>query len=358
MMLGRRRNTIAVESRGANSIQAFFKELKSSDRDEDDLIIGCHANPLGAMFIDLDAAHSGEIADYEVLEQVDQTGTINIPAGVGKSTTRFHVKGCRIGRDECLPYLRLLKRALGNPKQVTAPKFFHCMYRGATGIFEWMGTTYEVIVKDAFNKREELVAAFQKKKFTQLDNTPVKDDDINNWVPKDLKLKPTGPKLEHKAKIPFPVAIVPRTGGLSAIDDLGSQQFDGQPSGPQCRASVETHIHSFTKGGAQLPKNQVELKKALQNDPLFVKDHKYPIYHRHLYANFEEFFEGQTWKLAKPQKRWIGSHYVYTLLVPVLKPVKQQTVPNELIFNFYPEKGDPTMNFLEDNARYPLFGQV
>jgi hypothetical protein len=356
-MLNQRRNTSVVLP-AASSINGFLKDLaQRANHPEDDLIIGCHANLLGAMSINVDAAHSDQAVDYEVLQDVDVSGTIDLHRlGVGKSKTRFHVKGCRIGQDDHLPYLRLLKRALGNPSQVTAPRFFHCLYYIPTGIYEWMGHSYQVHVRDAFKKREELVAELQKKKFTQLDNTPVKDDDIDKWVRKELNLNPN---VEARAKIPFPVTIVPRTGGLGAINDLGIAKYNTSPAlgGPQCRASVETHTEDFLQAGQVVPKNVDELKKVLENDPRFAKDHPYPIYKRHRFDTFQEFFDGMRWK--RGPKTWIGSQHFYTLVIPVVKPIKEQTVgPNELIFNFYPKTGAPTMNFLEDNAHYQLFGQV
>ena len=346
-VLDRRADTTAVPANGSNSIQDFFRGLKRDDNEADALFIGCHASFLGAMFIDLDALRSSP-ADFEKLQEVDADGTINIPAAVRKSTTRFHVKGCRIGHDECLPYLRMLKRALDNPVQVTAPKFFHGLYPGTSGIFEWMGHTYEVRAKDAFKKREDLVAVFKNADLRRLDNTKVKPDDVDTWVRKELNLKPTPENPESKIVFPWPVSIVPKTDGVSVVDNLGAQ----------CRASVESHVQLY-RGTAKPPKDVADLKKALKIDPLFVTTHAFPIWKRHHYATFDEFFDGSTWTFDKKQNAWIGRHFVYTLLIPVVKPAAPpQTGDNELIFNFYPSKGAPTMNFLEDNARFQLFGQV
>jgi hypothetical protein len=346
-MLGRRLNTTAVPANGSNSIQDFFRGLKRNNNEADALIIGCHASFLGAMFIDLDP-HRTSPADYEKLLEADADSTINIPAGVRKSKTRFHVKGCRIGHDDCLPYLRMLKRALDNPVQVTAPKFFHGLYNSTSGIFEWMGHHYEVQAKDPFKKREDLVAEFQKKDLRRLDGTKVKPDEIDIWVRKGLNLKPTPRAPEDRKPIPWPVSVVPKTDNVSVIDNLGAQ----------CRASLETHVHQYG-GGAKPPKSVADLRKQLAGDPLFVTTHAFPIFKRHHYATFDEFFDGQTWTFSKNQNAWIGSHFVYTLLIPVVKPAAPaKTGDGELIFNFYPSKGAPIMNFLEDNAKFALFGQV
>jgi hypothetical protein len=340
-MIGRRKNTRAEILSGTESIMDFFKHLNRSNITADDLLVASHATDEGVLFLDLDAIHSGEPATYEALDEVDSSHTIEIPPGVRKSTTRFHVKGCRIGSDDCIPYLKKLKSALGNPKQVTAPKFFHGLYNGTYGIFEWMGHNYELVVKDAFKKRDDLVTALRNKKFMRLDGkTPVDDADIAKWVPPTLQLQPA---IKHKLPISVPVAIVPKTGSVSAIDNIGAQ----------CRA--ERAIYTYAHGSAPLPKNTTELKKALQADPVFQSTHPYPLYHRQHYKTFDEFFDGQTWVLTR-SRNWVGTHFVYTLVIPVTKPATPPAATNELIFNFYPPKGDPTMNFLEDNTT--LFGQV
>jgi hypothetical protein len=346
-VLGRRKDTTAVPANGSNSIQDFFRGLKRNDNEAEELLIGCHASFLGAMFIDLDALRTLP-ADYEKIEEADAERTINIPAGVRKSTTRVHIKGCRIGHDDCLPYLKELKSALENPVQVTAPKFFHGLYTGTTGIFEWMGEFWEINAKDAFKKREDLVAEFQKQNLTRLGGTKVKPDEINTWVRKELNLKPTPGNPESKIPFSWPVSINPKTDNVTTLDNIGAQ----------CRATLEEHLQVYPSDGKP-PKNAADLKKELKGHKLFVPTHPFPIYKRHHYATFDDFFDGCTWEFSKKQNTWIGRHFVYTLLVPVVKPPKPpKTESDELIFNFYPDKGNPIMNFLEDNASFPLFGQV
>ena len=338
-MLARRPNTRVSHLVGNESVMDFFKGLNRAGVVADDLIVASHATDEGVLFLDLDAMNSGQPATYETLEAVESSHTIEIPPGLRKSTTRFHVKGCRIGADDCIPYLNKLKSALGNPRQVTAPRFFHGLYKGTNGIFEWMGHTYELVVKEAFKKRADLVTALQNKKFTRLDGTQVADADIDTWVPRNVALAPVA---TTKVAITVPVAIVPRTGSLSAIDNIGAQ----------CRS--ERSVFTY----ASLPKNTTALKQALQAEPVFQSTHPYPLYHRYHYKTFNEFFDGQTWVLNRPTG-WVGTHFVYTLVIPVTKPAATPTAPtNELIFNFYPPSGGPTMNFLENNATYRLFGQV
>lgn len=352
-MLRRRRNTNGVPLVGPESIEDFFRYLRRENFTADDLVLGSHATNEGILFLDLDAVTSDQPATYEVLEQVESSRTIEIPAGVRKSTTRVHIKGCRIGADECRPYLALLKKALDNPVQVTAPKFFHGLYvtgrhgtfdPGRDGIFEWMGHSYQVITRDPFKKHADLVAAFQKANLTRLDGkTPVDHADIARWVQRTLPLQP---RRTERVAIAIPAAIVPRTDSLSAINDIGAQ----------CRS--ERGAHTYRHSGAGAPKTVADLKKALQQQRNLQSKHPYPLYRRLHYATFDEFFEGQTWTHTAKTQTWVGTHFVYTLVIPVMKPAKPPAATNELIFNFYPSTGDPTMNFLEDNKAYTLFGQV
>lgn len=339
-VFNRRKDTRASLLAGNENIEDFFRNLNRNNVVADDLLVGSHASNEGILFLDLDAKRSGQVSTYEVLEEVAADDTLEIPVGIKKSTTRFHVKGCRIGADECRPYLTLLKRALGNKTPVTAPRFFHGFYRGALGHFEWMGHSYEVKSKDAFRSRDDLVKAFQQARFTRLDGSAVEDADINRWVRRELILSPAA---QHVVALSVPVRIVPRTGDLSAIDNVGSQ----------CRSEREIYTHI-----APGLNTQAKLKTALQAEDMFKPTHAFPFFKRQRFATFDDWFNGKSWAFTPRTNTWRGTHFVYTLVIPVTKPAKPPAPTNELIFNFYPPTGDPTMNFHEDNAAFNLFGQV
>lgn len=337
-VFNRRINTRASRLVGAESIQDFFRDLHSSNVVADDLLVGSHASNEGVLFLDLDARHSGDVSTYEVLDEVASAGTIEIPIGIRKPSTRFHVKGCRIGSDDCRPYLVLLKRALGNRSPVTAPRFFHALYNGSRGHFEYMMHSYEINAKDAFKTHADLISAFQNANFRRLDGTQVEDADIARWVDRRLNL---APRAQQIVPITVPVRIVPRTGDLSAIDNIGAQ----------CRVTPD--VYTFIQPGIN---TQAKLKPALLALDMFKATHPYPFYARNHYATFDDWFNGQTWRFTARSNTWTGTHFVYTLVIPVTKPAKPPDPPNELIFNFYPPTGNPTMNFLETDAT--LFGQV
>ena len=349
LMFLSRNNTALRTPSGATSIEDFLKDLDSSSLQGGDLIVGSHASDEGFLFIALDGTHTSLPVSFEDVQAVDTSGSIHIPAGVRSPDTKFHFKGCTIGSDDSLPFLTLLKSALDNPAQVTAPKFFHGLYElTAVGVFEFMGHNYRLLSKDGFTKTKDLVTAYQNltPPLAQLDGTPVSNDDIKKWVRPTLVLKPA---TRDKKPIPFPVKIVPAAGGRSAISDPPAE----------CRARREQYTYDLNTGSPP-PKGKAAQIAAMRTSLSAEPDmqapptHPWPIYQRLHYDTFDDFFDGQNWTVTinGNDQHWVGTHFVYTLLIPVVKP----GTTDELIYNFYPSSGAPTMNFLEDNAAFPLFG--
>ena len=331
------------------SIEDFLNDLNSSNLQADDLVVGSHASDEGFLFLALDASHNRLPVSYEDLEAVDTSGSIHIPGGVRSPGTKFHFKGCTIGSDDSLPFLTLLKNALDNPAQVTAPKFFHGLYElTGVGVFEFMGYNFKLLSMDGFTKTDDLVKAYQNANpnLTRLDGTQVPDPDIKKWVRPQLALRPA---MRDKKPIPFPVKIVPATGGQNAIADPPAE----------CRSKRETYTYDLNAGAPPAKDKAAQLaamRASLSAEPDQQSSHAYPIYKRLHYDTFDDFFDGQNWKvtISGNDQHWVGTHFVYTLVIPVGKPGS----PDELIFNYYPSTGAPTMNFLEDNAAFNLFGNV
>lgn len=346
-MFARRDNTTLVSAAGASSIEDFLKYLKTSNLTAEDLVVGSHASDEGFLLIALDSAHTHLPVDYEDLEAVDTSGTIQVDPSIRAADSSFHFKGCTIGSDDGQPFLTLLKQALNIPNEVTAPKYFHGLYEfPGEGIFEFMGYNYFVIAKDPFPTRTALVKAFQDEGFTQLDGTAVSDADIDKWVSRRLTLRP---RDRDKKPIRFPVKIVPSAAGRNAIDNPPAE----------CRSRREQYTYSLDTHSAPpagKPAQIAAMKTSLQQEDNQQDTHPYPIYQRLHYSSFDDFFDGQTWTVTikGTAQNWVGTHFVYTLVIPILKP----GTADELIFNFYPVTGAATMNFLEDNATYDLFGKI
>jgi hypothetical protein len=87
---------------------------------------------------------------------------------------QVHIKGCNIGNPITMPFLQLLKKALGGKVGLTAPKFFHSMKtvfevkrRGTTVISRklveiWEFFSYEFVLfrTSKLSRKTDAVAAF------------------------------------------------------------------------------------------------------------------------------------------------------------------------------------------------------
>ena len=355
-MLGRRTNTTVISKATLTSIADFLAELVTEAVTADDLVPGSHANDEGFLFLAADKSivnpgtNNTVPVTYEMLQQANTTGVIKIPESITSSPySAVHIKGCRIGSDEALPFLQLLKQALANAYTVTAPKYFHELQpvRG-TGIFEYMAYSYSVMNITAYPDRASLIAAFTSEGFTQeLDGTPVPDANWDKWIKRGLKLKPTS---NAEVKFNFPVAITPKVGSLAAIPYLKAS----------CRSRLEKFTWTITNAGTIPPANAdrlTMLKDSMSGAPSMQQSHPFPLYARLHFDDFDSFWDGLSWTatVSGSDLVGVGSHYVYTAAIPILKP---GTTTSELVFNVYPASGSPIMNFKEDNAAYDMFGSV
>jgi len=347
-MLTARTNTTLISKKGLSSVADFLGELVAQSVTVDDLVPGSHASDEGQLFLAVDSTTTTLPVDYEGLQNVNTSQSINIPAAIRGANTSLHFKGCRIGSDDAKPFLELLKQALDNPDTVTAPKYFHCLYSvTSVGVFEYMGYDYTVTNATPFPDTASLVAAYVAENFTEeLDGTPVPAANFSKWVKSSLKLKPAN---KDKVRFNFPVTINPTTGGLSAIANIKAE----------CRSRAEKF--TYTISGGSIPTANSDrldlIKSTLSNEPWMQSDHPYPMYARMHFPDFDTFWTSLTWKASVSGSNLIGvgTHYVYTLLIPILVP---GTTNNELLFNFYPASGAAVMNFEEDNATYDMFGSV
>jgi hypothetical protein len=347
-MLTNRANTTLISKQGLTSVADFLGELVAESVTVDDLVPGSHASDEGFLFLALDSTTTALPVDYEALEAVNTSGTIQIPASITGTTTNLRFKGCRIGSDDAKPFLELLKKALGNPDSVTAPKYFHGLLEH-NGIFEYMFYGYTVANKTPYPDRASLIAAFVAQAFTQgLDGTPVPDANWSAWLKPSLDLKPAN---AHKVKFNFPVTITPKSGGLAARPTLKAQ----------CRSRAERFTYTYTLTGGTFPTASADrvalIKTQLAADPHMQSTHPYPWYARLHFADFDTFWDGLDWQATVNGSDLVGvgTHYVYTCVIPILVP---GTTTSALLFNFYPASGTPLINFDETNTTYDMFGVV
>jgi hypothetical protein len=347
-LLTARANTTLISKKGVSTVAGFLKTLVAQSVTADDIVVGSHASDEGFLWIALDPTTAQPI-NFETLQKVDASKTINIPASIRSATTSLHFKGCTIGSDDSLPFLTLLKSALDNPQSVTAPKYFHSLFEYiGQGVFESMSYSYQIKSKTAYTTTAALIADFVAAGFTEeLDGTAVDPAKWTAWIQPTMKLAPAN---KDKVVFNFPVSIVPPAGGVSAIPDLPAE----------CRSRAEKYTYDLTVSSgpipADLPGRVALLQTEMASDPMFQASHDYPVYQRMHFTDFNDFFAGFDWACTLNGKtlNFVGTHYVYTLVIPILKP----GTTDELIYNYYPKTGTPVMNFLEDNAAFDLFGTV
>src|SRR5262249_28122262 len=110
----------------------------------------------------------------------------------------LHLKGCRIGSDETLPFLTLLKEALGGELEITAPKHSHKIMKGGVlnGFLEYMAYEFtirrEVPVKDRIKLIREFNAQTRLKpnRFKLINSQPVPSNKWEEWLSRDRVKNP------------------------------------------------------------------------------------------------------------------------------------------------------------------------
>jgi hypothetical protein len=361
-----RPNTTLVSNSGLTSIADFLNELKSQSFKADNLVVGGHANDdrWAVRFDSVTPVPKGSSGiDYEMLQAVQSAKTINIPAGIRTNGIKFHIKGCEIGSKTAQPFLDLLKKALDNPQQITAPKFLHALSPDPhdahtdkmRGVFEYMKYDFTVYSPTPVANTPTLVQMFQDQHFqtgVETGGTPVEvpADNWKRWVLYGLNLAPVNSHevvFDSYSRIDPPIT----SGGVK----LTHLKADAS-----CMAVVErlpgvliplngTPIPGDKPGQLALAKSRLKLSATMAHD------HPFPSYVRYGFKDFESMWNGMDWTVD-PQGGDLllsGQHYAYKVRIPVTKAGS-----DKLIFNFYPKTGTPTINFVEDNAKFELFGTV
>lgn len=343
---------------GSTTIAGFLNDLKSQSLKADNLVVGGHANDM-SWVVSFDSAtpvptgSSG--TDYEMLQAVDTAKTINIPPDIRTNGIKFHIKGCEIGSKTAEPFLALLKKALGNPQQITAPKFLHGLAPDADrGVFEYMLYDFIVYNKTPVENTPTLVQMFQQKQFqtgVEAGGTPVDipPENWKRWVKYGLNLAPAD---AHEVKFDVYTTLDPPiiSGGVK-LTHMSARDA-------HCRAVVEGFAVPIPLNGNPIPPDQPG-RLALAKSRLILSptmhDHPFPTYVRFGFNDFDSMWNGFDWTVSVQGNDLFlsGQHYAYKVRIPVTKAGS-----NKLIFNYYPKTGKPTINFVEDNAKFELFGTV
>ncbi len=352
-----RKNTTLIDVVGVATIADFLQSLVANSQQADNLILGAHAND-EAFAIAFDSTTKvppgSDGRDYEMVQAVNTAGTIHIPAAVRTSTTNCYVKGCNVGADSAHPFLQLFKKALDNPQQVNAPKFFHGLKDDSgNGVLEYMLVEYTVMSPTPFSKTADLVAEFRKQNFQQGvevggKQVPVPDR-WSDWISPALQLSPSTPDEK-----PFDILtrIVPAAGGLKLIN-LKNGLCTSRREGFNATQLMGTQTIPPDKPG-----RMAFLKPLLQSDPRETSG--LPLHARFGFSSLDDWIAGFDWAPIADETDandrkiiFIGGHFVYGVRLPIMA-----TGTNHLIYNYYPTHGTPRMNFLEDNAKFVMFGSA
>jgi hypothetical protein len=358
--------TTLINKNGIATVVDFLNELISQNLKGGDLVLGAHASR--SDFVMPFDPTTPQRVDYEKMEALSAAGTVHIPNGVRGPDTSVHLKGCRIG-DTARPLLSLIKTALNNPKNVTAPKYLHSLHNDADlGIIEFMKYAFEVTTTDTknFDKRDDLVAAFQSppKPFLQgvekgQAQTEVPKANFRKWIPSQAQLD----SLSDKVNMPISVNLNPPVLRLNPVTGKnkltvlnGTVGFDAFPDVIPWPIDMTGRTVPPDKAG-----RIALLKSLLQPDPKwkFPPAHPFPYYVRYGFDDFDTFFAAFAWDVtlevdgSKQTLKYTGTRFIYRVEVPV---VKKGTT--DLIYNYYPKSGKPVVNFREDNAKFEMFGIV
>lgn len=312
----------------------------------DDLLLHAHGDSEGELFISVDSNTAP--TTYEDLQRVNKSKQINIPPHVLKPTTKFRMVSCLIGTDSCLPYLRLLMQALGNPQRVSAPRFIHT-YVSLDGknVFEFMKYVFRLMSK-TLPSRDEIVKKFKAAgnssdpQFRYIDGSKIPDANWEQWVPAASAVNSRTYKTDFPVTLAGP--LLPTT--FEAEWKLSTDWYTSDPV-----------IFLGSKPPPSESEALAQLADALGGGNLD-SSHPFPVYKRYHHDSLSEFIASWMWRANGANGKftivtYVGSRSRYEIWVPITKPGT-----NELIYNYFPESGAPTINFDESNQPFKLFGVV
>ena len=360
-VIAKRANTQIVGGPGVVTVEDFLTHLDVLIQTlgiakADDLIAGSHGTAEGQLFLRLDSIvpatskFTAIPATYEDLVTVDTSKSIRIPPNVSTPNTSFRLEGCSLGSDGSVPFLQMLKQALGSPKSVSAPRYIHSLHTlDGVNFYEFMKYEFWIFGKDngtnALPDRDAVLAAFAAAGYKFSDGSSVPPKSWDDWLPSASKLN-LDPTIPQNLEVPIPVTL---------------QKADGLPV-PGALGNWVSGIEKITlppQTGSTIPKDNAAAAAALlvslPSDQTFGDHYAYPVYKRYHFQKLEDFVKGWNWSVSHAsttELRFIGTRYRYELWIPVTEPGT-----DHLIYNYYPETGSPIIHFTVGNQP-KLFGVV
>jgi hypothetical protein len=318
------------------------------------LLIGAHGEEEGNWYLALDRTASIPA----VYETIEKSTSIRIPAAVMGPLSWVRLKSCLLG--DINPLLLVLKKALGNPPAVTAPRYIHAHLNGyLNGIWEFMLYQFVVVGPDSGKKqlpdRNAAKAAFAdpSNHFQLVDKSNVPGQSWDSWLPAAASLN-LAPATASKAKTPF-IALIPNFfgGGRPVFIAMEARLHSNLETVP-----IVALESDFIPAGKDTERDA--LNDLLGLRPEYLDAHPYPVFKRYGHKTLADFVNGFNWtvtpqngKIKTYSLQYVGTRYRYRLEVPITKPGT-----SELIYNFYPDSGSPTVNFSETSDPFNFFGRV
>ena len=333
------------------TLQVFLKVLHDGIAflgfdQADDLILGAHGSIGGFLFMAMDANNPSP-TNYEVADAIT---TVKIPAGVGTTNTVVRLASCNLGAPETAPFLKVLKKALGSPKNLTAPRYLHSISTPDKKQF-WEYMTYDFLVlgnrlgRDPLTTRDAVVGKFGAANLKFFDGTAIPLENFESWVPPaaQLTLKPAS-----MSEVGFDFPVSADIGGSLSIVLHATGKF---------RANLE-RVHlpitsNIVPVGDDVEREMLETELAKDNS--FKSGHPYPVYARYDMQSLHDFVNSWNWKVTQAGSNkldYFGTRYSYELRIPVTKPGTE-----DWIFNFYQQGSTPLINMTE-SSQPKLFGIV
>ena len=365
--LGLHPQTTLLSNTSVDSLTSFIRALKKDDRLTHPirhLVIASHASRTGRLALHLTTGSALKEITFEDLEAAVISKALGIDPQLleprpknasGKViATQLHIKGCNIGNPIAMPFLQLLKKALGGKVGLTAPKFFHSLKmvdsikkRGRTvisrkrvEIWEFFSYEFTLFRTSKLSNKADAVAAFKAAPtLKRIDGSKIPQTDWERWTPRTLP-------GENKVAI----ISVPVTTTLSSKANDADGQFRYRKT---FFLGKEWHTSPLASDPGTDAKRKEEIKKKLHLiDNRFSGAHPFPIYARTGFKSIDDYFDSYDWKFkpfdrTKKELSFSGTRHEYTVLAPIVDPST-----NELFMNLFPVSGSPTIQLTESDARF------
>ena len=311
------------------------------------LIIGAEANLGGNLDLALDE-HTTVPATYE---QISASTSIQIPPSVKGPDTSVLLKYCGLGDPRYGAVLTALKKALGNPSRVTAPRYPHVVEKTPEGYWEYMMYSFLISGNEGgqpITTRDNLIEKAVGGHFQFVNHTDIPEEVWKKWIPEELKLTDY---FANNYLVYFMVSLPAAAAHLLSRSITGGRSSQPMPL-------LESNDLPPSTDDIVATRNFLE---ALLNGRQDCQgSHPYPLFGRYGYKDLDELVKAFSWTVStstghtlKHALQYVGTRYLYLMRVPITDPVTTQ-----LIFNYYPTSGTGILNFTETSDPYDMFAKI